>query len=152
MKSLLMICLLFINAFVLNAQTDFSGTWILDHSKSDAEFRDYELTCIIGQTSQTITVEQMLVAKNGEKTAMPAVTYRLDGKEVIKEEQGGKDKLSAKWSPDKLTLTVTFVRTMDGNDYGTKTSYNLSENGQFLSIKSSDLSGESQMIQVYKKQ
>jgi hypothetical protein len=152
MKSSLTTWLLFLYALVLNAQTNFSGTWVLDHSKSDAEFRDYELTCIIGQTSQTFTVEQMLVAKNGEKTAMPAVSYRLDGKEVIKEEQGGKDRLSAKWSPDKLSLTVTFVRTTNGNVYGTKTSYSLSENGQFLSIKSSDLADTSPMIQVYKKQ
>jgi hypothetical protein len=152
MKSLLTTCLIFLNVFVLSAQTDFSGTWMLDHSKSDSEFRDYEITCIIGQTSQTFTVEQLLVAKNGEKTAMPAVTYRLDGKEVIKEEQGGKDKLFARWSLDKKTLTVTFIRTLDGTYYGSKTTYNLSENGQFLTINSSDLTEESPIKQVYRKQ
>jgi hypothetical protein len=155
MKSLkntaLIVSILIMSAKVLTAQTDFSGTWIIDHSKSDAEFRDYEITCIIGQTSQTFTVEQTLIMKDGQKTAMPALTYKLDGKEVTKEEQGGKEKLSATWSEDKKTLTVTFVRSMNGNDYGSKTSYSLSENGQFLKINSSDLTGESPMVQVYKK-
>jgi hypothetical protein len=150
-KPALMICVLLLNTFVLNAQSDFSGTWILDHSKSDAAFRDYEVTCIITQTAQVFTVEQTLLMKNGEKSVMPAVSYTPDGEDIIKEEQGGKNKLSAKWSNEKKTLTVKFVRNMDGNDYGTLTVFNLSDNGRILTVNSSDLTGESPMVQVYNK-
>lgn len=147
-----LICVSLLSTFVLNAQSDFSGTWIIDHSKSDAEFRDYEITVVIIQTSQTFSVEQSFVMKDGDKSVMPAITYTLDGKEVSKEEQGGTDRLSATWSADKKTLTVKFVRTMDGNDYGSKTSYNMSDDGRILSIHSSDLKGDSPMLQVYNKQ
>jgi hypothetical protein len=151
-KYTLMICVFSLNAFVLSAQLDFSGEWVLDHSKSDAEFRDYQITCLITQTSQTFTVEQILVMKNGERSAMPAVTYNLDGKEITREEQGGKDKFSARWtSEDQKTLTVKYVRNMDGHDYGSITTYKLSEYGKILTVNTSDLKGESPMVQVYKK-
>jgi hypothetical protein len=144
-----MISVLFLSTFVLNAQSPFSGKWILDHSKSDAEFRDYEITLVITQTLKSFTAEQTLTMKNGEKSVMPAVSYNLDGKEVIKEEEGGTSKLSAEWSTDKKTLTIKFVRSMNGNDFGSKTSYNLSDDGRILSIKATDLNGESPMVQVY---
>jgi hypothetical protein len=150
-KPAFMTCALLLNTLVLLAQQDFSGTWTLDHSKSDAAFRDYEATCVITQTAQIFTVEQTLLTKNGEKSVMPAVSYNLDGKEVIKEELGGKNRLSAKWSPDKKALTIRFVRTMDGNDYGSLTVYNLSDNGLVLTVKSSDLTGDSPMVQTYNK-
>jgi hypothetical protein len=150
-KTTFMLCFLLLNAFVLSAQSEFSGTWILDHSKSDAEFRDYEITVVITQTAQTFTVEQTLLMKSGEKSVMPAAKYSLDGKEVVKEGQGGKERLTAKLSADKKTLTVKFVRTMDGNDYGSMTVYNLSGNGLVLTVKSSDLTGESPMVQTYNK-
>ncbi len=148
----MIICALLLNSFAISAQPDFTGTWILDHSKSDAEFRDYQITCLITQTIKTFTVEQIFVMKNGEKSAMPAVTYNLDGKEITREEQGGKDKFSAKWeSPDQKTLTIKYVKNMAGNDYGSITTYILSENGQMLTINSTDLTGESPMKQVYNR-
>jgi hypothetical protein len=73
----------------------------------------------------------------------------LDGKEISKEQQGGTDKITAVLSPDKKTLTTKFVRTMNGSDYGSMTIYILSEDT--LTIKSSDLKGESPMVQVYNR-
>ena len=63
-----MISVLFLSTFVLNAQSPFSGKWILDHSKSDAEFRDYEITLVITQTLKSFTAEQTLTMKNGENS------------------------------------------------------------------------------------
>lgn len=149
---ILIICVLSLNAFHLHAQPDFSGTWILDHAKSDAEFRDYQITCLITQTVKTFTVEQILVMKNGEKSSMPAVTYNLDGKEVIREEQGEKSNLLVQWkTPDQKALTIKYTKNISGNTVGSITTYSLSENNEFLSIKSSDLKGDSPMVQVYRK-
>jgi hypothetical protein len=144
------ICILLLNAALVGAQ-DFSGTWILDHSKSDAEFRDYEITCNISQTTSVITVEQVIIMKDGQKSAMAPITYNIDGKEVSKEEQGGTNKISASLSPDKMILTTKYVRTMNGNDYGSLTVYTLSVKGRVLTVKTSDLKGESPMVQTYNK-
>jgi hypothetical protein len=152
-KPLLTFSLIVLNSLALIAQADFSGVWLLDHSKSDAEFKDYQITCNIIQNTGTFSVEQIITMKNGDKSSMPAVVYNTDGKEVIREEQGGKDKYTAKFtSPDKKAITVKFVRTMDGNDYGSITTYKLSDDSRTLTIVATDLKGESPMTQVYKKQ
>jgi hypothetical protein len=150
-KTTFMLCFLLLNTVVLSAQSVFSGTWILDHSKSDAEFRDYQITCNISQTVSAITVEQVIVMKDGKKSAMPPITYNTDGKEVSKEEQGGTNKISASLSPDSKILTTKYVRTMNGNDYGSITVYTLSDKDKVLTVKISDLKGESTMVQTYNK-
>jgi hypothetical protein len=148
---ILMICILLLNACALNSQSDFSGNWILENAKSDAAFRDYKVTCDITQTPQKFTVVQTLFMKSGEKTAMPAASYDFDEKGEMNRVKDSTENLSAKWSPDKKTLTVKFVKTMDGNEAGSLTIYNFSDNGRVLTIKTSDLTGESPMIQVYNK-
>ena len=149
-KHAFLICILLLSSSLLRAQ-DFSGTWILDHSKSDAEFRDYQITCNIGQTTSTITVEQVIIMKDGQKSAMPPITYTIDGKEVSKEEHGGTDKISASLSPDKKILTTKYVRTMNGSDYGSITVYTLSDKDKVLTVKTSDLKGDSPMVQTYNR-
>jgi|WetSurMetagenome_2_1015567.scaffolds.fasta_scaffold165319_1 hypothetical protein len=140
-------------SLVISAQSmdNFAGTWEIDHSKSDAEFRDYHITCNIVQSSTEITVKQELVMKDGQKSTMPPITYNLKGSEIMKEEQGGSNKISAVLSPEKKILTTKFVRTMNGSDYGSITIYILSDDSKTLTIKSSDLKGESPMIQVYNR-
>ena len=130
---------------------NFAGMWEIDHSKSDAEFKDYQITCTIEQSATAITVKQDFVMEGGEKSSMMPITYNLDGKEISKEQQGGTDKITAMLSPDKKTLTTKFVRTMNGSDYGSMTIYTLSEDSKTLTIKSSDLKGESPMVQVYNR-
>lgn len=148
---ILMICILLLNACGLNSQSDFSGNWILDNAKSDAAFRDYQVTCVITQTPRKFTVVQTILMKDGEKSVMPAVSYDFDEKGEMFQVKDSSENLSAKWSPNKKSLTVRFVKTMDSNEFGSLTIYNLSNNGRVLTIKSSDLTGESPMIQVYNK-
>jgi len=149
-KHSLVLCILVLNTFLLEAQ-DFAGIWILDHSKSDAEFRDYQITCNINQTPSAISVEQVIIMKDGKKSSMPPITYNIDGKEVTKEEQGGIDKITSSLSPDKKILTTKFVRTMNGSDFGSITVYTLSEQGKVLTVKTTDLKGDSPMVQTYNK-
>jgi hypothetical protein len=149
-KHSLVLCILIINTFLLGAQ-DFSGTWILDHSKSDAEFRDYQITCNINQTTSAITVEQVIIMKDGQKSSMPPITYNFDGKVVSKEEQGGPNKITSSLSPDKKILTTKFVRTMNGSDFGSITVYTLTDQGKVLTVKTTDLKGDSPMVQTYNK-
>ena len=138
---------------VIGAQTpvNFAGTWVIDHSKSDAEFRDYQITCIIEQSAAAITVTQELVMKDGQKSSMPPVTFNLQGNELPEEGQGGANNISAVLSPDRKTLTTKMVRTMDGNEFGSIIIYSLSEDANTLTITSSDLNSESPMTQVYNR-
>ncbi|HLN53637.1 MAG TPA: hypothetical protein VK212_08005 [Lentimicrobium sp.] len=129
----------------------FSGTWVLDHTKSSAELKDYQIICNIKETAQTMSVEQIFQTMDGKQTSMQPILYNLDGKEVSKEEEGGTDRIIAKWSSDKKTLTTKFVRTMSGFDYGSITTYSISADGKVLTVKSSDLKGETPMVQVYLK-
>jgi hypothetical protein len=140
-------------ALLTSAQTsvNFAGTWEIDHSKSDAEFKSYGITCIITQSATEITVKQDFLTELGEKSSMSPITYNLEGKEISKEEQGGTDKISAVLSPDKKTITAKFVRTMNGNDYGSITTYFLSSDAKTLKVKTTDLKGESPLIQVYSR-
>jgi hypothetical protein len=140
-------------ALLTSAQTsgNFAGTWEIDHSKSDAEFRGYQITCTITQSATEISVKQDFVSELGEKSSMPAIIFNIEGKEISQEEQGGTDKISASLSPDKKTLSTKFVRTMNGNDYGSMTVYTLSVDAKILTVKTTDLKGESPMVQVYNR-
>ena len=89
--------------------------------------------------------------KDVQKSAMPPITYTIDGKEVSKEAHGGTDKISATLSPDKKILTTKYVRTMNGSDYGSITVYTLSDKDKVLTVKTSDLKGDSPMVQTYNK-
>jgi hypothetical protein len=150
----IMVIGLIVNAsLITSAQTpvNFAGIWEIDHSKSDAEFKSYKITCTITQSATEISVKQDFVTESGEKSSMPPITFSLDGKEISKEEQGGTDKITAVLSPDKKTLTTKFVRTMNGSDYGSQTIYTLSDDGKILTVKTTDLKGESPMVQVYNR-
>jgi len=132
---------------------DFSGTWIMDIAKSDANYSEYYsgMTCAIKQTPQEITIERTSLDKNGKQTKQDPLTCGLDGKEIMKEQYGGIDKYSAKWSPDQKVLTIRCVRTMNGSDYGSNESYSLSGDSRILTVNTTDLKGETSIIEVYNK-
>ncbi len=149
------VLLFFVCASDLFAQSpvNFSGTWTLDNAKSDASFKEYKVICTIKQTTESILIEQTFLMPSGEKVTSPATSYTLDGKETSKEEQGGIDKKSAKWSPDKKILTITNTRTVGTNVYGSNTSYKLSENGLVLTVQTTDIntSNGTILLQVFNK-
>ncbi len=133
------------------AQTpaSFAGKWQIDHARSDAEFRDYQITCNIEQTPAAITVTQIFLTNDGKESSMPPITFSLDGKELSGEEQGGINRISAELSADRKILTTKYIRTMNGSEYGSITVYSLSDDGRILTVKTSDLNNESQLVQVY---
>jgi hypothetical protein len=115
----LVVLSLFLCSSVSYAQSpaDFSGLWLMDNSKSDTEFKDYEITLSVKQDLQTITIQRTFVTK-GEKTTATPFTFNLDEIVVSKEEYGGINKTSSRWSSDKKVLTLTTMQTVNGTDYG----------------------------------
>jgi len=153
-RSILVLSLLLI-VTRLDAQTpvNFSGVWTLDNAKSDASYKEYRVTCTVKQTADSITIGEIFLAKNGEKTTMPEYTYTFDGKETSKEEQGGIDRKSARWSSDKKVLTAKNTRTVGANIYGSYTTYKLSDDGRVLTVQTTDIdpSKKTSLIEVFNR-
>jgi hypothetical protein len=150
----LVVLSLFLCSSVSYAQSpaDFSGLWLMDNSKSDAEFKDYEITLSVKQDLQTITIQRTFVTK-GEKTTATPLTFNLDEKVVSKEEYGGINKTSSRWSSDKKVLTLTTIRTVNGTDYGSEEVYKLSTDGKVLTVQINSIAppGGPRILEVFNK-
>ena len=132
--------------------TDFSGVWVQDNAKSDDFYKEFNITCIITQTPQTIVFKTTFFEKSGTEITSREASFNLDGKEVSKEEEGGINKDVATWSPDKKTLTTKSTRTVGADVYGSTASYSLSDNGLVLTVKTSDINpGGLSVTQVFNK-
>ena len=161
-RNVLVIKLLFIlplltSTYFISAQSpaDFSGNWVLDQAKSDASFKDYTVNCKIVQTHDSILIQESFIMKGGKLVTAPANSYGLDGKETGKEEYGGINKQSARWSADKKILTITITRTLGNNVYGSNSTYKLSETGRVLTVETTDIDSSSGMpaiIKVFNKE
>jgi len=136
--SLLLTILISASAIYAQSPADFSGIWTQDNVKSDDFYKEFNITCTIKQTMNEITFDETFFSKSGEKITSKTESYTLDGKETSKEEQGGIDKKSAKWSADKKTLTITNTRTVGSEVYGSHRTYSISGNGRLLTIITTD--------------
>ncbi|HLG15932.1 MAG TPA: hypothetical protein VJH03_15710 [Blastocatellia bacterium] len=126
------------------AAANFSGSWLLDKSKSQGLPRQLEnvesLTWVVTQTDKTISVESKAVAGGAERPSQ-TLTYNLDGSETTAELGGqmpGKATLKAKWMDDGKILELSAVehRTMQGNEFTTTRSehWELAEEGKVLKV------------------
>jgi len=92
---------------MLFAQTNFSGTWTLNTSKSKLGERNFApKSVVIVQKGNEMSVESHSEWQGQERTRTSK--YTLDGKECIN--PGFRDsevKSKAAWSGDKKSLTVT---------------------------------------------
>jgi hypothetical protein len=133
------ILMFFSSALYGQSPVNFSGVWIQDNVKSDDFYKTFDVKCTVTQTPQTITIKQTFFDKSGNEITSHDNSFILDGKETSKEEQGGIDKTSAKWSPDKKMLTTSSTRTVGTDVYGSSSTYSLSENGLVLTIQTKDI-------------
>ena len=101
----------------VSAKADFSGTWILDKSKSEGLPPGMDQTMTVVQTGDKLSLETKLITEQGEQVV--ADSYMLDGSEVEftpKTPNGaaGKGKRTVKWSADGNGIEVNEVSTFDG--------------------------------------
>lgn len=135
---------------------NFAGTWELDKSKSTLNERMASML-----TSQTLTVTQddkeVKVERKTEMAApaggggggagggrgggggmmgAPNSTYKLDGSEVVTENQRGKTTMKAKLAGDKLEVNSTTNGNFNGNEFTmtSKESWMLADGGKTLKI------------------
>ncbi|HEX5707288.1 MAG TPA: hypothetical protein VFX96_08330 [Pyrinomonadaceae bacterium] len=77
---LLAACASAVVAATTTAKPDFTGTWVLDQSRSHSIPRDMEQTMTVRQEGDRVTVETLIKTPQGERTVTD--TYALDGKET----------------------------------------------------------------------
>jgi hypothetical protein len=128
MKRLLLFCIL-VTALVVEvlaagpAPANFSGTWVLDKTKSEGlsgAMAGADVTMVVTQDAKQLTTETTITGGQREVPVQKA-TYNLDGSETTVEMTGrmpGKATLKAKLMGDGNILELNSVQTgnIQGND------------------------------------
>ena len=120
-RPLIMIGLSFLLLSQLSAQScaaNFSGTWVLNESKSklgDGPFRMAASSLNVKQDGNNLTIERAMSGPDGQEMKMSG-KYTLDGKEC---ENAGmmdmKTKSKVNWSADKKSITIASVTIFNMN-------------------------------------
>ncbi len=109
---------LYINAPMMAAQADFSGTWKLDTVKSSGLPPGMEQTMFVTQKGDAVKIETRVKSPNGEQTVPD--NYVLDGKETdfkLPNAPDAKGKRTSKWNAGGNGFDVSekaVVETPDG--------------------------------------
>jgi hypothetical protein len=110
---------LFVSSVALGggARPNFSGTWVMDPSRSIGIPPDLQQTITVTQTGDQVKVEIKIASSQGERS-FPDI-YTLDGKEVEFTPQGmagpapGKGKRKSSWLPNDRGILVSEETTTD---------------------------------------
>lgn len=143
----------------LFAQTDFSGSWIFNESKSDLGEGP-----MMSATSMTINQQPNLISLDLVQPSFDggdmkrSEKYTLDGKESVNEGMMNSTvKTIASWSDDKkeLKFAKSILADMNGENMEMKSNeaWKLSDDGKTLTVKTSFSSpmGEMNATLVYDK-
>ncbi|HSO85943.1 MAG TPA: hypothetical protein VLQ91_05285 [Draconibacterium sp.] len=133
------------------AQTDFSGSWTLNTSKSKLGERSFApKSVVIVQTKADISIETHSEFQGEERVRKSK--YTLDGKECTN--KGFRDmdvKSTAVWSADKKALTITSKVSMDNGDMTMKSVYKMDGANLVNESSSSSPMGDRSETQVFDK-
>jgi hypothetical protein len=99
------------------AQMDFTGTWVLDTSRSEGLPEGMEQTMTVTQSGDRIEIETHSTTPMGERRT-PDV-YVLDGRETdfrpaLNVEASATGKRTARWSEDRYGFEATETATVQG--------------------------------------
>ncbi|MCX6330773.1 MAG: hypothetical protein NTZ85_14825 [Bacteroidia bacterium] len=121
------------------AQTNFSGTWAFNESKSnfgESQFRFAATTMVVTQDDKVLTVETTRPGQDGNEVKMTA-KYNLDG--TVSENSGFNNttrKSTVTWSADKASITIASTMTFDMNGetrtMNSSQTWKLTEGGKLL--------------------
>jgi hypothetical protein len=99
----------------VDAKADFSGTWVMDRSRSEGVPPDMEQTMKITQADDTLGVETKVVTDQGDQTIN--ASYTLNGKETAyTPKRGGvegKGRRTVKWTSDGNGFEATEEEKFD---------------------------------------
>jgi len=127
----------------LYAQTNFSGTWAFNESKSnfgDSQFRWAATTIVVVQEGNNLTVENTMPGRDGgEVKSTDKLT--LDGQVCENPVFNTTRKSIVTFSEDKSSMiissTMNFERDGESREFKTVATWKLAEDGKVLLIESS---------------
>jgi len=141
-KNLLVAAVLCMTTSGLFAQTNFSGTWAFNESKSnfgESQFRFAATLMVVTQDANTLTVESTMPGRDGEEMKTSA-KYTLDGKVSENPMFNSTRKSIVTWSADKSSLIIASTMTFDmggeTREMKSTETWKLSEGGKLLSVES----------------
>jgi len=141
-KNLLVAAGLCMTTSGLFAQTNFSGTWAFNESKSnfgESQFRFAATLMVVTQDANTLTVESTMPGRDGEEMKTSA-KYTLDGKVSENPMFNSTRKSIVTWSADKSSLIIASTMTFDmggeTREMKSTETWKLSEGGKLLSVES----------------
>lgn len=151
MKTTILFLITFLFATVASAQTNFSGSWELNSSKSNLAERSFApKKLLIIQKDNNLSIESHSVW--GDREITRTNKYTMDGKECVNAGFGDTEvKSTAVWSNDKKTLTINSKVPMQNEEMEMKAVYKI--DGENLIIESSSTSsfGDRSETQVFDK-
>ena len=151
MKKLVLFLIVVFISSSLVAQTDFSGTWTLNSSKSKLGERSFApKSVVIVQKDNNFSLESHNEWQGEERVRNSK--YTLDGKECIN--PGFRDseiKSTAVWSGDKKSLTITSKFEMQNGEMTMKAVYKMDGKNLVIESSSSSSFGDRSETQVFDK-
>lgn len=151
MKKLILLLSAVFFSTILFAQTDFSGTWTLNSSKSKLGERSFApKSVVIAQKGNDFSLESHNEWQGEERVRNSK--YTLDGKECIN--PGFRDseiKSNAVWSGDKKSLTITSKFEMQNGEMTMKAVYKMDGKNLVIESSSSSSFGDRSETQVFDK-
>ncbi len=126
----------------LFAQSNFSGTWAFNESKSDfggSQFRFAATTMVVTQAGNVLTVESTMPGRDGGEMKTTS-KYNLDGTVSENPMFNTTRKSTVAWSADKASMTIastmTFERDGESREMKTTETWKLTEGGKVLMLES----------------
>ena len=141
---------------------NFSGKWEYNKSKSSPGTNNANYPGIIvrqiTQTAATIAYNDLFIRPGQKDWKSSDELFNLDGKVQVIKTSTETMKKSTKWSPDKSTLTLTYITVYDQDgvtkELMVEEAHKLSDGGKTLTItqlfKNTD-TGETRKTNVYRK-
>ena len=141
-RNLLAIVLFSVVSTGLFAQSNFSGTWAFNESKSnfgDSQFRFAATSMVVTQDANTLAVESTVPGRDGGEMNTSA-KYTLDGKVSENPMFNSTRKSTVTWSADKTSMIIASTMTFDMNgetrEIKSTDTWKLAEGGKVLMIES----------------
>ncbi len=152
MKKIAILLSALILTTVAFAQTDFSGSWKLNNSKSKLGERSFApKEVVITQNGNDLSIESHSVFQDREITRTNK--YTLDGKECVNE--GFREteiKSTTVWSDDKKSLKILSKFAMQNGEMNMTAVYKIDGANLVIDSSSSSSRGDRSETQVYDKQ
>jgi hypothetical protein len=152
--------LMFFQVSAQSSSVDFSGSWVLNESKSklgDSPFRMASSTLVVKQEGNSLSLDRTMPGRDGEEMKMSG-KYTLDGK--VCENRGIMDmktKSTVIWSADKKSITIAsstlFERDGESMEMKSSETWKSGDGGKTMIVEATNATpdGEVKTTIVYDK-